>query len=142
MLGRTLHDSEGVEGRRPRDEPMLGLLNIVTTMRSDKLTVGTDVNIADLDGPFAVLNGVQAAGYEIRHGVIDPSDGITERGPSIWQTGNVLATAVHGLFESPDVIRQLFGVRVAPVLDETFTLLADAVEEHLDTSLLRNLTGV
>ena len=141
MLGRTLHDPEGIEGPASRTESMLGVLNISTRMRSEKLTVGVDVDIVDLAEPFATLNGVRVAGYEIRHGAIDPGDGITTRGSSMWQAGNVLATAVHGLFESPEVIRRLFDIRVTPVLDETFTLLADAVEEHLDTRLLRDITG-
>jgi adenosylcobyric acid synthase len=46
---------------------------------------------------------------------------------------------VHGLLESPDVLEALCGHRPPPVLDITFDALADAVDEHLDTALLRKL---
>ena len=58
-----------------------------------------------------------------------------------WIDGNVVITTVHGLFEHPDFIEALLGVRVAPVLDRTFDLLADAVEAHLDVALLRQLAA-
>ena len=51
----------------------------------------------------------------------------------------MFATTVHGLFESPDFLDDLLGVRVAPVLEPTFERLADAVEQHLDTAWLRSL---
>ena len=52
----------------------------------------------------------------------------------------MLATTVHGLLEDPDVVERLVGRRPPPVLEETFDLLADAVDTHLDTALLRRLT--
>ena len=55
-----------------------------------------------------------------------------------WQDGNVLGLYAHGLFESPAVMRALFGKPV-PTLDDAFETLADMVEEHLDRSLLRRL---
>ncbi len=59
----------------------------------------------------------------------------------MWAAGRVLATTVHGLLEDPDVVARLVGRRPQLVLDETFDLLADVVDEHLDTSLLRRLTS-
>jgi hypothetical protein len=44
------------------------------------------------------------------------------------------------LFEDPDIVERLTGRRPLPVLEETFDLLADAVDAHLDTSLLNHLT--
>ena len=40
---------------------------------------------------------------------------------------------VHGLLEDPDVVERLVGRRPPPVLEETFDLLADAVDTYLDT---------
>ena len=57
-----------------------------------------------------------------------------------WCDGPVLATTVHGLLESPDLLHALFGRRPPPVLERTCDLLADAVDEHLDTTLLHALT--
>ena len=59
----------------------------------------------------------------------------------MWASGRVLATTVHGLLEDPDVVERLVGRRPTLVLDETFDLLADAVDAHLDTDLLRRLTS-
>jgi adenosylcobyric acid synthase len=56
--------------------------------------------------------------------------------------GSVLATTVHGLFEDPDVIAAVVGVRPDPLLETTYELLADAVDEHLDTAMLRRLAGM
>ena len=63
----------------------------------------------------------------------------SELGPVGWRSGNVVATTVHGLFEDPAFVYRLLGIRISSVLDETFTQLADAVEQHLDTDLLRRL---
>ena len=59
----------------------------------------------------------------------------------MWAAGSVLATTVHGLLEDPDVVERLVGRRPPLVLEETFDLLADAVDAHLDTALLRRLTS-
>ena len=45
-----------------------------------------------------------------------------------------------GSLESPDVLQALFGRRPRPVLEQTCDQLADAVDKHLDTALLRRLT--
>jgi adenosylcobyric acid synthase len=47
---------------------------------------------------------------------------------------------VHGLFEHPAFVEATLGVAARDVLEETFVQLADAVEAHLDTNLLRRLT--
>ncbi len=55
----------------------------------------------------------------------------------------MVATTVHGLFESPAFVESVVGpsgdVPLGSVLDRTFDHLADAVEEHLDTDLLLGL---
>ena len=59
----------------------------------------------------------------------------------MWADDRVLATTVHGLLEDPDVVERLVGRRPRLVLDETFDLLADAIDDHVDTDLLRRLTS-
>ena len=59
----------------------------------------------------------------------------------VWGRGAVLGTTVHGLLEDPDVLEALTGHRPAPVLDDAFDRLADAVDEHLDTARLWALVG-
>jgi adenosylcobyric acid synthase len=55
-----------------------------------------------------------------------------------WQHGNVLGVYAHGLFESPALLRAMWGA-TAPSLDSSFDLLADLVDEHLDSHLLDRL---
>jgi adenosylcobyric acid synthase len=133
LLGRRVDDPDGVEGSAQG----LGLLALETRMTGRKETVATRLELSGLPGPWVALNGSRVEGYEIRHGRIE-GDGCRV-GSSLWVDGNVLATTVHGLFEDPGVLEALTGQRPEPVLESTFELLADAVEEHLDTRLLRDL---
>jgi hypothetical protein len=49
---------------------------------------------------------------------------------------------VHGLFEEPGVLADLFHERPRRSLDQAFDELADAIEEHLDVSLLLREAGI
>jgi adenosylcobyric acid synthase len=60
--------------------------------------------------------------------------------PIGWQHGSVLGVYAHGLFESPAVLRALFGADV-PSLDDAFDTLADMVEEHFEAGALDRLLG-
>jgi adenosylcobyric acid synthase len=130
MLGESISDPSGIEGG---DAPMLGLLPFVTTMRPDKTIARTSFD----------LDGVRHDGYEIRNGHIAGGEHLavarSEAGPVMWKHGSVSATTVHGLFELPSFVKATLGLEVEPVLDATFELLADAVDEHLDTDLLDRL---
>jgi adenosylcobyric acid synthase len=133
MLGTRIADPDGIEGGRPGAVAGLGLLDIETVLVGDKVTARCDVTFPDdLPPPWAALRGATASGYEIRHGR-------TPGGP-VWSSGRVLATTVHGLLEDPDVVERLVGRRPALALEDTFDLLADAVDAHLDTTLLHHLT--
>ena len=55
-----------------------------------------------------------------------------------WQHGNVLGVYAHGLFESPALVRAMWGA-AAPSLAQSFDLLADLIDEHLDRGLLDRL---
>ncbi|MET0460644.1 MAG: cobyric acid synthase [Ilumatobacteraceae bacterium] len=133
VLGRVIDDPDGVEGGRPGVVAGLALLPFTTVFGGEKVTTRRQVTMpADLPASWAALRGVTATGYEIRMGR-------TAGGP-VWADGNVLATTVHGLLEDPDVVERLVGRRPTLVLEDTFDLLADAVDEHLDTDLLRRLT--
>ncbi len=58
-----------------------------------------------------------------------------------WAEGSVLGLACHGVLEDPAVVEALLGVRPVDRLEETLDALAAAVDEHLDTDLLRRMTG-
>ncbi|WP_424344231.1 cobyric acid synthase [Ilumatobacter sp.] len=124
MLGNEIVDPHGVEGPPGAVVEGLGLMDYSTLMGPAKRTLAVEIEAF----------GATYSGYEIRFGELtdDLRFGVD---------GNVTATTVHGLFEHPDFIEALLGVRVEPVLEPTFDLLADAVDEHLDTDLLRRLVG-
>jgi len=144
MLGRTLSDPEGVDGERHDQRPGLDLLPLATHYAGTKRVVPTVANFGGANGTWASLNGVTASGYEIRHGATQPvadcaavlhdAHGM----PIGWQAGSVLGVYAHGLFESADVLRALFGTD-APVLERSLDLLADLLDEHFDAALLRRL---
>ncbi len=136
VLGERVDDSEGIEGACHG----LGLLPLSTEMGTRKLTRPTAVRFPELEPPWDPLSGIEVTGYEIRNGEV--SGDAVALGPALWGRGAVLATTVHGLLESPDVLVALFGVRPSPVLERTFDYLADAVERHLDTGLLWDLVGL
>ncbi len=122
MLGREISDPHGVEGPAGAVLGGLRLMTHSTEMGAHKHTRSAAVEAF----------GATYAGYEIRFGEL--TDGQRYR-----VEGNLTATTVHGLFEHPEFIDSMLGVRVDPVLEPTFELLADAIEQHLDTDLLRSL---
>ena len=104
-------------------------------LAGDKVTAHRHVTFPDdLPDCGPRSRGTSATGYEIRVGR-------TSGDAPLWASGRVLATTVHGLLEDPDIVERLVGRRPRLVLDDTFDLLADAVEEHLDTGLLRRLSA-
>ena len=83
-------------------------------------------------------------GYEIHHGRTQVVGDCTVAlrnadGEAIgWQRANVLGLYAHGLFESPAVLRSLFGASV-PALETVFDGMADFVERHFQAGVLEGL---
>ena len=141
MLGHRIADPEGVEGEAGASAEGLGLLDAVTTFRSDKvlrLSSGTAL-------------GQPVTGYEIHHGHLEVGD--VHPFPGGGATGSVFATMWHGSLESDD-FRHAFLGEIARTVgghwqgsDEVFTdrrearldLLGDLVEEHLDVDAILDL---
>lgn len=137
LLGQRVDDPLGVEGGGASIDG-LGLLPLRTELQARKVTSRVEVTWPALPAPWAALAGLTVEGYEIRHGdVVGPGCAV---GPHVWASGSVLATTVHGLFESPAVLAAVSGVEPEPVLEATFDALADAVDRHLDTDWLASLT--
>lgn len=135
MLGERVGDDGLVEGATAG----LDLLPMHTEMEPTKVTRPVTVTFPAMDPPWSALSGVGASGFEIRNGQVTGDS--CRLAPLVWGKGAVLATTVHGLLESPDVLEALCGQRPPPVLEATFDALADAVDEHLDTSLLWELVN-
>ncbi len=136
LLGATV----GHEGETPRSG--LGLLPVATRFATAKRTGKARIRFVEgIDGPWRALAGQPVDGYEIRHGVTQALGPVKESIPGGlgWVRDNVLGVYVHGLLEHPALLDTLFGQRPRRGLDDTFELLADVIEEHLDTHVLRRL---
>ena len=57
-----------------------------------------------------------------------------------WQSGQVLALYVHGMFENPHILRRLFGHETG-TLDDTLDGLADYVDRHFGAGALLALAN-
>jgi adenosylcobyric acid synthase len=134
LLGTEVRDSSGVEGATSG----LGLLPLRTVMSLTKVTRRVTIEFPAMDGDWSALSGLRADGYEIRNGVVHGTDCAVA--PLAWRSGSVLATTIHGLLEAPEIVHALCGVKVRDTLEDTFDLLADAVDEHLDVRLVRRMT--
>ena len=145
LLGRTLADPEGHDGEAFEQREGMGLLDLHTRFEAGKRLVAGAVRFGCVAAPWAALEGVPAQGYEIRCGRTSAGAArpvlFDAAGQAIgWQQGGVLGLYAHGLFESPAVLRALFGAAV-PTLEQAFDRLADAVEAHLDPGLLAHCLG-
>jgi len=140
MLGLSMADPDGVDG----DAEGLGLLPLRTHFERDKLLLRTTARFEAPAAPWAPLAGIGFDGYEIRHGRTQAEGGAAvalrnARGEAIgWQRASVLGLYAHGLFESPAVLRALFGARPRP-LDAVFDGLADFIDHHFEPGSLRGL---
>ncbi len=114
MMGNMISDPDGVEeGGRIRG---MELLPMATTLSGQKYRSQTEDCFDDMTGVFACLSGEEFVGYEIHNGntIIDSADAcidIVERDDEgniiLVQTGNILGTYVHGIFDHDELAYQL-----------------------------------
>ena len=155
MLGDTVKDPEGFEGR-PGQTYGLGLLSIETVLKFPKIT--TRVRIR--------WEGQTGAGYEIHMGESLRNSGvplleIIEKNGSSCQNpdgaktpdGRVMGSYVHGLFESPGILKKWLsgiGLTQIPVpelfgwdaRDRDFDLLAKHFMDHADMEKIFAISGI
>ena len=147
MLGRAVHEPEGLEGRE-RHALGLGLLDMETWMEPEKVT-------ATLDAPDA-LTGAQVTGYEIHAG---RSSGPALARPflklegrdegAVSADGRIVGAYLHGLFTSNSYRRcyleslgsEAGGFSYRESLESALDELAEALEEALDVEGLFALAG-
>jgi adenosylcobyric acid synthase len=107
MLGRELRDPLGLESE-VHSTPGLGLLDFVTTLEPHKQLVNTT-------GALLLSGAVPVRGYEIHMGV---TEGAALARPAVRlqtgigdgalsEDGQILATYLHGLFDSPEACEAL-----------------------------------
>jgi adenosylcobyric acid synthase len=145
MLGRALHDPQGIEGAAGSAEG-LGILDVETTLSGEK-------RLEQVEG--ATAGGVPVSGYEMHMGATQGpdcarafarlGDGTAEG--AVSRDGRVIGTYLHGLF-ADDRQRgawlQRFGSTAAveydSLVDATLDKLAAHFERHVDIDRLLKLT--
>ena len=152
MLGQEIHDPLGLEGEAGSSAG-LGLLELSTTLQAEK-------QLRNVRG-MLMLENAPVSGYEIHAGISvgralqhpavqleDGADGAISPDGTISRDGQILATYLHGLFESQqatDALLRWAGLREAATPDyrarreADLERLADAVEQYLDTAQLQKL---
>lgn len=152
MLGKSISDPEGAEGQKGQAVRGLGLLPIETQFIPQKTRRQVKGKFAALSGIFSCLSGIPLEGYEIHMGVssgveASPAVYLEERRPDGIQSGNVLGTYVHGLFDADGVAQKLIAAlmekkglsplegevfQLAKYREKQYDLLADGVRQALD----------
>jgi adenosylcobyric acid synthase len=144
MLGRQLHDPQGLEGA-PGSLPGLGLLDCETVLDAEK-------QLRNVAGALALPGAPAVEGYEIHMGITtgpalaEPSAVLGGRPDgAISADGAILATYCHGIFDHPAALAALLawaGAADASAVDyrarreADLERLADAVAGALKLDLL------
>jgi adenosylcobyric acid synthase len=148
MLGRWVHDPDGLEGE-PGSSPGLGFLDFETTLEPEKQLHRVEGRLS-FDDTFVT-------GYEIHAGIstgpalAHPAARLTDGRPdgALSDDGQLLGTYLHGLFDAAparDALLRWAGLAVRETPDyrqqreDGINRLADAIEAHLDLRLLETLT--
>jgi adenosylcobyric acid synthase len=139
MLGGQIDDAADVDGNARG----LGFLPLETRFEARKVTRVVEASFGSLPNPWSSLSGQTFTGYEIRHGVTNASGHVLKAIPGGlgFVRGPVLATYMHGMFETPGIVAALFGGSRSTTLDETFDNLADAVEARVNIKLIEQALG-
>ena len=153
MLGQAIHDPHGIEGE-PCSHTGLGLLELETTLQPEKQLTNR-VGVLGWKSEEGVHGGTPLRGYEIHCGI---SSGRALATPAVYldgqpegaisADGQILATYLHGLFDSPDALQTLLewaGLTVTQAFDinavreQQLERLADTLEAHLDIAAVLTL---
>lgn len=141
MLGRRVSDPDGVESAGLSEIRGMGLLDIETVFRGEKVQRQTSGELSGVSGLLSGLNGLKYEGYEIHMG--RSGEGL----PALFGGGNVYGSYVHGVFDAPEVtemiLRALCAQRgvdfaalgsfdLAEYKNRQYDKLADAVRAGLD----------
>ncbi len=144
MLGKTISDPDGVDGRPGKVEG-LGLLDVDTVMAGNKHVTLTEA--------CALPNGEPVSGYEIHMGETEGPDCVrawlaVEGRPegAASANGRILGSYLHGIFSS-DAFRAQFlaklGVKSEIAyedgVEQTLDDLADHLEQNMNLDLLLDL---
>ena len=153
MLGKIVHDPDGIEGQ-PGSETGLGLLDIETTLQGRKIVTNSK--------GISVADGLAVAGYEIHMGrtwgpatkrpmirLGDKDSGFIDEGATD-ESGHVSGCYMHGLFASDSyrsavldkIANVSSSVAFAPLIEAELDRLADHIEAHLNLDALAKIAGL
>lgn len=143
MLGKHIHDPEGVEGK-PGSRAGLNFLDMETTLQQNKCLRQTS--------GFLSSNKIPVAGYEIHAGI---TQGDALKKPVMELEGKsdgafsdddlVMGTYLHGLFDRPEACQAILAwagcitkesVNLDDVREAGINLITDALEQNFDFDLL------
>ena len=145
MLGREIADPEGAEAAPGTRVAGMGLLELETVFREEKVQTQTRGIFGPLEGLLAPLSGMAYEGYEIHMGRSG------EDRPPLAGGGNVYGTYIHGVFDAPGVAdavlaalcgrkgvdpSRLGSFDAEAYREGQYDLLADAVRENLDMEMV------
>ena len=145
MLGTTVSDPDQVEAAGVKEIAGMGLLDMDTVFRGDKVQTQTRGVFEGVTGMLETLNGLAYEGYEIHMG--RSQEGL----PVLNGGGNVYGSYIHGIFDGPQIadtilravcLRKGLDVSALETYDAAeykqrqYDILADAVRQGLDMDLV------
>ncbi|WP_406827751.1 cobyric acid synthase [Microbulbifer sp. ARAS458-1] len=157
MLGTVVRDPDGIEAE-PGSEAGLGYLEFATTLMPEKALKNVS-GLISIDGSNSE---VSLQGYEIHCGITagpalerPAAHLISENGErrpdgAVSPDGQILATYIHGLFDTPSAQQALLnwaGLQTAAALDvhahreQQLNRLADTIGEHMNRDWLAQFEG-
>lgn len=160
MLGEEIEDPNGVE--KAGKLRGLGLLPTKTVFQKEKKRTRVKGTFQEVPGMLSELKGIEIEGYEIHMGktsYLNDTHGILKLNDIVQNTltidgaakGTVYGSYVHGIFDKPEVARQLIiallkqkglnineveAVDMSAYKEEQYDKLAAIIRENLDMSAI------
>jgi adenosylcobyric acid synthase len=149
MMGRHIHDPDGIEGK-PGSIEGLGFLDVETTLGQQKTVQFSD--------GVEIATGQPVSGYEIHLGhstgpdtkkpMVTLADGRSDG--AVGQSGQVMGCYMHGLFAG-DAFRSSWltgeghdasSLRFEDEIENSLDALADHLEAHADIDAIARIAGL
>ncbi|MGP8336664.1 MAG: cobyric acid synthase CobQ, partial [Methanosarcinaceae archaeon] len=153
MLGKSIIDS-GIENGEAAQFKGLGLLDITTTFDEyEKITVQVTKTVTGSGAIFETIKGESISGYEIHMGATESSTPVFGNDGCVDDSGLVIGTYLHGLFENKNIQRALMsylyekkGIGYVPQVagseSDSYEELADVFRRHVDMKRVCEIIGI
>ncbi len=153
MLGKSIMDS-GIEGDKAAQFKGLGLLDVATTFDAyEKTTVQVTKAVTGSGAILKSIKGETISGYEIHMGSTESCAPVFGDDGCIDESGLVIGTYLHGLFENENVRHALLshlhekkGIKYVPQVAaselDAYEELADVVRKNVDMERVCEIIGL